>query len=106
MNHLNEYPVDGDGNMMSWVAESGYYRPHAWVTNDPQQLRLTIDHYSRGGRTAKFVWKDQLGRAWEMFASDMVATITTRVITHGEVAGLWHVVKRGANYGLMPFREE
>lgn len=105
LNHLNEYPVNAQGNMMTWVADSGHYRPAAWMPNDPQELWLTLDHYNRAGRTATFVWTDTNGRSWEMFASDMVATLTRRVITRGSVHGLWHVVKRSTNYGLMPYAE-
>jgi hypothetical protein len=103
---VNQYPVDADGNMMSWCAESGHYAPAHWAPNTPTWLTLTLQHYERNTKTAKYVWRDEDGSLWYMFASDLFLTMQHRTITHGVVSGMWHVVKRASTYGLMPYLEE
>ena len=104
---LAEYPVDRDGNMLGypvrntrkWVDGEYVYYPTPHMSNTPFNATMTVEGMTRGRSSIKFELTGA-GKRWEMFATDFCELAQRASISNGEVAGMWEVCKRGANYGL------
>ena len=88
-------PVRPDGSIMSYPLHSS-----EWREFEPFYARLELEGTRRGRSSLIFIWVDEQGRKWPMFATDVADLITRGTIRAGFATGLWTAAKRGANYGL------
>lgn len=84
------------------------YEPVEWRPNTPFGAELTVAGIERGRSAAHFVMNfDDPQRPGTrvravMFMADMLDLLTSPAeIRNGKVTDLWHVRKRGQNYGLV-----
>ncbi|BCJ75061.1 hypothetical protein CS0771_46050 [Catellatospora sp. IY07-71] len=106
-NRLDRYPVDEQGNLEHYPS-----RIHTWGKverdlgqlwsegNEPFAATLSLVSGNRGRSAAYFVWRDEAGRTYPMFMTDLVDVLMCKLVDRGAVSGLWQVRKRGQNYGL------
>jgi hypothetical protein len=74
---------------------------HEWRNNEPFQANLTLTGISRGRSAIKFMWRDEEGHSFPMFAIDMAALVMTKEgAAGGKAGGQWIIMKRGSNYGV------
>lgn len=72
-----------------------------WRPNVPFAATLHLAETRRGRSAAYFIWRDDDGREFPMFISDMLLLVQSGVaIAGGAVSTRWMVTKRGANYGI------
>jgi hypothetical protein len=112
-------PFDTDGSLMHYPADRLDYSeavrlevgrgwevpPRSigpdWRPNVPFAATLRLDGSCRGRSAAYFEWKDEAGRTFPMFITDMADLVRSgTVVAGGVVAAVWMVAKRGTNYGV------
>lgn len=82
-----------------------------WRENEPFRSFLTYETWYKGRSAVRIIWKDEEEHTFPMFMTDFDRLMHSGKIggaysnsngmrTGAAVFGLWHVVKRGANYGL------
>lgn len=109
---------DADGGFLyEEPTERGYrrfkyeYIEGEWRENEPFRKFLTYDTWFKGRSSVRIIWKDDEGHTYPMFISDFDTLMHGGKIgtcfsnkgperTGTSVFALWHVVKKGANYGL------
>ena len=100
---LEEAPYDNDGNLLSYVSryyDRGYQAP-IMQPNIPFKAVMTLDGIQRGQSSALFILKNEQGRKFPMFMSQMADLLQRAGMAGGKTDELtWHVVKRGQNYSL------
>lgn len=82
-----------------------------WRENEPFREFLTYHTWFKGRSAVRIIWKDDEGHTYPMFITDFDKLMHSGKVgtaysnkgaerTGASVFALWHVVKRGANYGL------
>lgn len=94
--NLQEYAGYG------WGTDEDYGTPDKeWRANDPFAATLRLYGTERGRSAMRFLWKDEDGHTFPMFATDMAHLVMSKDGAAGGLAkGQWLVMKRGANYGI------
>lgn len=94
-------PYDSKGNLLGYADE--FMKNLDWRENKPFGQRFSIETYTRGQSSAKFVLTDPEGREYPMFLSSALLMMQKLTIQSGQVYhDQWIVVKKGRNYGLEP----
>ena len=103
-----EVPVDKNGN---WLAYPDY-RQETWEPVRPFFAVMTIDGMETGRSAKRVILKDDKGKKYPMFVSDLIDGIkkgTFDVFSEigggsdgegGRISSWWTASKRGANYGI------
>ena len=65
---------------------------------EPFTSRLTFDHFARGRSSAIGIFKDEAGKEWPMFLTDLADAIP--LLGNGAVEGVFVFTKRGTNYAI------
>lgn len=92
-------PLDVDGNVMHYP-RYGFDRWEEWLT--PFHAVMEIAG-TMSGRSAKYyILKDENGRTYPMFVSDLGKMIqqSTVEIKDAKLTGWWFGSKKGSNYGI------
>lgn len=115
---------DADGNLVvdeddtsPWTRYKTEVVDGEWRKNEPFRAFLTYDSWYKGRSAVRINWRDQDGHKYPMFMKDFDALMHSGKIgaatSNGQdfsrtssAFGFWHVVKRGANYGLALLEEE
>jgi hypothetical protein len=80
----------------SWLMKDG-----EWRDNAPFTASMIVSGYGRGRSSAYFILKNEQGKSFPMFMTDMTDLIERTVIRCGVITGeTWVVTKRGQNYGV------
>lgn len=75
-----------------------------WRPNTPFEAEMEFLTSSRGRSSTTFVWRDTATDVrYEMFVSSLDELLRKRDIVNSRTSGVWHIVKRGQNYGLELF---
>lgn len=98
---LQEYPADSGGNLVRYARERD--KTFTWAPNQPMDLTLRLLDIEKTGVGHRFIWVDQHGRRWGMFATDFTRTAKKTRMTYGVVEGTWIVSRRGQAYSLSPY---
>lgn len=103
--HFPEDRMDYSGS--TWDAETRTWSPPPrrvgpdWRPNVPVARVLRLDGTARGRSAAYFLWKDEQGRQFPMFITDMADVVRAGVATAGGLVNArWMVAKRGTNFGI------
>lgn len=106
-------PFEEDGSQMAYTSAShdelpsysyasgSYQKAGEWRDNYEFEATLTVESMERGRSAARFILRDEHGRRFTMFMTDMLELIqTAELIAYGHIDGRWTFQKRGANYGI------
>jgi len=92
-------PYDLQGNMMSFVRVEKDVSSVEWKANTPFWTTLKFLTFVRGRSSVGAIFTDKKsGHRFTMFLSDFISTVI--FLVDGEVTGKFHIVKRGAYYGV------
>ena len=90
-------PFDENGSLLAFPMG----RKIEWRENYEFDETLTVESMERGRSAARFILKDEHGRRYGMFMTDMLDLIqTAELIAYGHIDARWTFVKRGSNYGI------
>jgi hypothetical protein len=75
-----------------------------WRDNEPFSATMNIVDFERGRSAAHFILKDEFGRQYVMFLTDLLYLIKNFRVESGKTTRLnWVFCKRGRNYGVQVF---
>jgi len=75
-----------------------YWERITWYKFQEFKADMRFCHISKGRSSVKLHVEDENGIKYEIFMKDASNFINNA--THGQLAGTWGFVKRGANYGI------
>ena len=102
MSKIKTYPVDVNGNMLEY---DGYgSKPTGEKDIVEFEETMTLQHYTKGRSSLRFILKDSKGREWSMMSQCIVSFVQRSV--NGVLTGKWVMCKRGQNYGLLIVEEK
>lgn len=94
--HLQEYAGYGFGN-----GETYGNAKSEWRDNVPFYAALALTGMERGRSAMRYIWTDEDGNTYPMFAVDAYALMQSiEGVDNGAAFGHWIVMKRGQNYGI------
>ena len=97
-------PFDKNGNMLNYAPTDGYYGVKSdveWRDNKPFLATLVFKHITKGRSAVRGIFEEEgTGHQYTMFLTELQETIP--LLEFGKITSKFRVVKRGANYGVVP----
>ncbi|MGA5598462.1 hypothetical protein ACPCSE_29930 [Streptomyces cellulosae] len=96
---LKKAPYNSDGSLVTYLGR--FDEPAEWRDNKPFPAMLVLDGITRGMSAARFRWRTDKGRTFEMFMTDAADLMRLAPnLYQGTVDTWWMIVKRGKNFGI------
>lgn len=90
-------PFDTEGNMLDYEG----WGPIEWRPNAPFTSAMRYLGYSRGRSSVRFNLEADDGTRYSMTMTEYMKILESNTLVNGDLPEFeWHIVKRGANYGL------
>lgn len=88
-----------NGDLREYVAS--WDKDIEWRDNVPFYAALALTGMERGRSAMRYIWTDEDGNTYPMFAVDAYALMQSIAgVDSGAAFGHWIVMKRGQNYGI------